>query len=169
MNTRFSKIILVLAVVSLLGAGSVLAGNGPASGDCDGTGDGTCTSAGNGGNGGGKGGPNAERGGSPLQKAARMDEMLGLDDEQEAAVLAFFQNQEATRQALHEEIWATYGPLICEQREANEGSFQEFLAGILEADQLAIHAEMLANREAKRLNRQNRRGNGGMDCSQFDE
>jgi hypothetical protein len=168
MNTRFSKSMLVLAVVSLLAAGSALAGNG--SGECNGTGDGTCTSAGGSGNGSGNGGPNAERGGSPLQKAARLDRVLGLDDGQETAVLDFLQNQEASRQQLREDIWSMFGRQICEQREANEGAFHAFLLSILNDDQLAIHQEMLANREAKRANnRQKRGGNGGLDCSQFDE
>ena len=167
MKTRFSKSIFVLFVASLLAAGSALAGNGP--GDCSGTGDGTCATAGGNGNGGENGGPKGERGGSPLQKTARIDAVLDLDDDQEAAVLSFLQNQEAGRRALREEIWSTFGRQICEQREANEGAFHEFLLSILEADQLAIHEEMLAKREANRAGRKTRRGDGGLDCSQFDD
>lgn len=172
MNTRFSKFILVLAAVSMLGAGSVYAGNGP--GECDGSGDGTCTSASGGsGNGGGNGirngGEGGERGGSPLQKADRLDRLLDLSDDQEAQLLTFLQNQESNRQALRAEIWATYGPLICQQRESNQGALHEFLLSIASDDQALILADMEANREAKRANRQNRRGNGDFDCSQFDE
>ena len=171
MNTRFSKTLLVLAAASLLGAGSVLAGNGL--GECDGTGDGTCTSAAGGGNGGAKGNRNGgfggERGGSPLQKADRLDQVLDLSGEQEAQVLLFLQNQEPSRKQLREEIWATYGPLICQQREANQGALHEFLVSIADEDQIAILQEMETNREARMANRQNRRGNGEQDCSQFDE
>jgi hypothetical protein len=171
MNTRFSKSILVLAAVGLLGAGSVLAGNGP--GECDGTGDGTCTSATGGGNGQGKGnrngGSGGERGGSPLQKTDRLDQVLDLNDDQETLLLTFLQNQEVNRKTLRTEIWERYGPLICQQREANRGALHEFLLGIADADQKLILQEMEARREADGANRQNRRGRGEQDCSQFDE
>ena len=171
MNTRFSKSILVLAAVGLLGAGSVLAGNGP--GECDGAGDGSCTSAAGGGKGHAKGnrngGAGGERGGSPLKKADRLDQVLDLNDTQEAQVLTFLQNQETSRKQLHEEIWATYGPLICQQREANRGALHDFLLGIADTNQLVILQEMEANREARMANGQNRRGKGEQDCSQFDE
>jgi hypothetical protein len=171
MNTRFSKTILIFAAASLLGAGSVLAGNGP--GECGGTGDGTCTSAAGGGNGGARGNRNGgfggERGGSPLQKADRLDQVLDLSDEQEDLVLEFLRSQEPGRKQLREEIWATYGPLICQQREANQGALHEFLVSIAEEDQVEILQEMEAKREARMANRQNRRGNGEQDCSQFDE
>ncbi len=173
MNTRFSKTLLVLAAAGLLGAGSVYAGNGPGGADCDGSGDGTCTSAAGNGKGGGKGlrngGPGGDRGGSPLQKTDRLDQALDLTDDQETQVLNDLQNQEANRQALRAEIWENYGPLICQQREANQGALHEFLLGIASEEQALILAEMEANREAKRANRQNRRGGGDFDCSQFDE
>lgn len=148
MNNRFSKSIVILGVVSLLSAGAAFAANG--------NGNGT---------GSGKGGTNAEFSGDPANKMARMSEMLGLDADQEDAILSFFRQQQTEREELRALIMETFGDQICAQREANQGEFEELLLLILDTDQLAIHEEMKANREARQAERQNRRGNGGLDCS----
>jgi len=154
MTTRFSKSVLALLAASLLIAGPALAGNG----NGDGTGNGGGKAAGNG------GGVDTEWNGGPANKMARLSEMLGLSDEQEDAILNHFRDQEARREEMRAQIWAMFGPEICAQREANQGSFEALLATILDAEQLMLHEEMKANREAKRANRQNKRGNGNFEC-----
>ena len=167
MTTRFSKSILVLAAAGLLSAGSLYAGNG----DCNGTGNGDCTGPGTG-NGSGIGNAQfrqGEPGGNPLQRTDRLANRLGLSAGQTEDVLGFLNRQEEGRQQLRAEIWADYGQLICEQREANQGSFHAFLLTILDDDQKALLAEMEADRLANQSRRQGRHGNGEFDCSQFDE
>ena len=148
MNTRFSKSILVLAIVSMLGTGAALAGNGNGDGD---------------GNGGGKRGGNANAqgdfGGGPAGRMARMSERLGLTEEQEIALLEMFHAHEQERASIREEIMSVYGDTICAQRQAHQ---QDFLS-ILTAEQLAEHEAAMAQRESKRANR-NGRGNGGFEC-----
>lgn len=151
MNTRFSKSILVLAIVSLLAAGSVYSGNGNSDGN---------------GKGGQKGGQNTEWNGGPANKMARMSEMLDLSEAQEDQVLEFFRMQEENRDLMRARIKEAFGDEICAQRAANEGSFEELLVGILDEEQLAIHEEMKARRENRQANnRKGGRGNGGFECT----
>ena len=149
MNTRFSKSILVLAIVSMLGTGAALAGNGNGDGE---------------GNGGGKrGGGNANAqgdfGGGPAGRMARMSERLGLTEDQEVALLEMFHAHEQERANMREEIMAVYGDTICDQRQAHQ---EDFLS-ILTPEQLAEHEAAMAQRESKGANRKGR-GNGGFEC-----
>lgn len=153
MNTRFSKSILVLVAASLLAAGPAMAGNGNSKGDGIGQG-----------NKGARGGANTEWNGGPANRMARMSEALGLTDVQEDAILDFFRQQEAEREQLHADVWAMFGDQICAQREAHRDAFETMLAGILDADQLLLHAEMQSNREARRANRGPDRGKGRFEC-----
>lgn len=153
MNTRFSKSILVLAVVSLLAAGSIFAGNG----NSDGSGNGK---------GGQKAGQDTEWNGGPAHKMARISEMLGLSELQEDQILDFFRMQEENRELMRARIMEAFGDEICAQRAANEGSFEELLLGMLDENQLLIHEEMKANRESRQANnRRGGRGNGGFECT----
>lgn len=154
MNTRFSKSILILAIVSMLSAGSVFAGNG--NGDGSGKGHGKA---------GGKGGANTEWNGGPAQKMSRMSEMLGLTEQQELDLLAFFHEQEANREAMRIRIQEAFGEEICAQRAANEGAFETLLYTVLSEEQIVIHEEMKAQREGRKGNkRRGGRGNGGFEC-----
>lgn len=149
MNTRFSKSVAVLAIVSLLSAGSVFAANGNGDGN---------------GQKGGKGGADTEWTGGPAHKMARMSEMLGLDAAQEDAILNQLRIQDENRAALREQIQLEFGGEICSQRAANQADMDALLASILTPEQYALHLEMQANREANRANRQGGRGNGGFEC-----
>lgn len=151
MINRFSKSLLVVGVVSLLTAGITFAEPG----NYDAKSAGKYR---------GKGSPNVEQAGGPAHNMARLSEVLDLTAEQEDAILAFFRDRQAEREALRARIMEDYGDEICAQRAANEGSFEDLLFSILDDDQLAIHEEMKANREAKQANRKSRRGNGGFEC-----
>lgn len=147
MYTRFSKSILVLAIVSLLGTGSVLAGNGNGNGD---------------GSGGGKGGnasAEGDFGGGPAGRMARISERLGLSEDQELALLEMFHLHEQERATMREQIMGTYGDSICAQRQAHQ---EDFLS-ILTEEQRAEHEAAMAQRDERRANRQGR-GNGGFEC-----
>ena len=148
MNTRFSKSILVLAIVSMLGTGAALAGNGNGDGD---------------GNGGGKRGGNANAqgdfGGGPAGRMARMSERLGLTEDQEVALLEMFHLHEQERATMRAQIMDVYGDSICDQRQAHQ---EDFLS-ILTPEQLAEHEAAMAQRDERRANRQGR-GNGGFEC-----
>lgn len=153
MYTRFSKSILVLAIVSLLGTGAALAGNG------NGNGDGTGTGGGNGGN------ANAEGdfGGGPAGRMARISERLGLSTDQQHDLLDLFEAQEQERARIHAEIVNQFSDTVCTQRRLHQ---DEFLL-ILTPEQRAEHEAMMAQREERRANRKGR-GEGGFDCSAED-
>ena len=165
MNTRFVKTITTLAIVSLLAAGTVMAGNGKGAGDGSGIGQNA-------------GGANTEANGGPANRMARLSEMLGLTEAQEDAVLEFFRVRDAERQDLQAQvqamIQAEFGVAICTQRAANQGEFEALLAGLgLTDEQLALHEEMKATREERQENRKanrngNGNGNGGIDCSLYE-
>lgn len=146
MNTRFSKSILIVAIVSLLGSGTVLAGNGNGNGDGSGAG-------------GGKFSADGDFNGSPANRMARISERLGLDPEQEKALLDLFYLHEQERVNMRADIMEAYGDTICAQRQAHQ---QDFL-DILTEEQKAEHEAMMADRENRRGNRKGR-GEGGFEC-----
>jgi hypothetical protein len=154
MTTRFSKSILVLAAAALLSAGSVLAGNGsgPGNGDCSGTGDGTCTAEG-GGNGGAQ-----YRQGEAADRMARMTKRLGLTLQQQKAALDLFDAHAGERAKIREQIFEDYGEDICAQREQHRREFLDLLT----PEQLALHEDMLRQREGRRGD--DRNGFGGFEC-----
>ena len=86
MNTRLSKTITILAVVSLLTAGSALAQR--QNGDRDWQ----------------KGPPSVE------EKLARISAALGRDDQQAVDMFFVLQEQEQYKAALHEQTMALMGP-----------------------------------------------------------
>lgn len=143
MTKRFSQTILVLVAVSLLGAGTALA-KGPGNA---------------GGEGFGAGNQQTEDGqkGSPAQRMARISERLGLSEEQEVELLELFHQHEQGRADMHDAIMLQFGGEICALRAAQ----QEAFLAILTPEQLALHEEMQANREARGGAR---RGNGKLEC-----
>ena len=153
MNTRFSKSILVLAIVSMLGTGAALAGN--VNGNGDGSGDG---------NPGGKFSTEGDFNGSPANRMARISERLDLDPDQEKALLDMFYLHEQERADMRAEIMGMYGETICAQRQDHQQDFLKILTG----EQLAEHEAMMAEREARRANNRKGRGEGGFDCSAED-
>ena len=152
MNTRFSKSILVLAIVSLLGTGAALAG-----GNGNGNGDGT-------GVGGGNAGAQGDFGGGPADRMARISERLGLSTDQQHDLLDLFDAQERERARIHADIVNDYGDRVCTQRRLHQAEFQ----ALLTADQLALHEAMMAQRQERRANNGQGRGAGGFDCSAED-
>ena len=149
MINRFSKSLLILGVVSLLTAGAAFA----QSGKYDAKSEGKYR---------GKGNPNVEQTRGPAHNMARLSQALELTPEQEDAILTFFRDRQAERDALRERIMEDYGDEICAQRAASEAAFEDLLYSILDDEQLAAHEEMKANREARQAKRQNRRGGGGI-------
>ena len=156
MNTRFSKSILVLAIVSLLGTGAALAGgNGNGNGNGDGAGVG---------GGGGNAGAQGDFGGGPAGRMARISERLSLSTDQQHDLLDLFDAQERERARIHADIVNDYGDRVCTQRRLHQEEFQ----ALLTPDQLALHEVMMAQREERRANNGQRRGAGGFDCSAED-
>ena len=149
MINRFSKSLLILGVVSLLTAGAAFA----QSGKYDANSEGKYR---------GKGKPNAEQNRGAAHNMAHLSQALELTPEQEDAILAFFRDRQAEREAMRERIMADYGDEICAQRAASETAFEDLLYSILDDEQLAAHEEMKAKREARQAKRQERRGGGGL-------
>ena len=138
MNTRLSKTITILAIVSLLSAGSAFAQK-QNNGDRDWQ----------------KGPPTVE------EKLARISAALGLDDAQSVAMLVVLQEQEQTRIRLHEETMALMGPEICADRAATESAILE----ILTAEQAELFLQMKEERKGKANDRRSGNRGGGLDCS----
>lgn len=153
MNTRFSNSILVLAAASLLGAASAFAGNGPGDGDCDG--DGTCDGSG----GGNKAQAQQRDHGGPADRMARMANRLGLSDEQQVQALELFQVHAQDRDQLRAQVLEQFGPDICAQRDQHRTEFR----ALLNEEQLALHDEMLQQRDRARAN--DRGGFGSLECA----
>lgn len=151
MKTRLNKTVLLLATISMLGAGSVFAGNGP--GECDETG--TCEGkAGN--RGGGKSQQMQQRGG-PADHMARMAQRFDLTEEQQIEALKLFGVHEQDRAEVRARMFEDYGLEICAQRDQQR---EEFLA-LLDDEQKALHDEMAQ----RRGNREGRGGGlGGFEC-----
>jgi hypothetical protein len=156
MNHRFSKSLILIGLVSLLAAGTSFAapGNGQGVGPAN---PGAADSA-----------PGIDRGAGPAQRMARFSETLQLTESQEDEILEFFRAREAEREAMQQRIADTFGQQICEQRAANDGAFEELLLSVLNEDQLLIHEEMKAQREARKASRKMSRRGGGLDCSIYD-
>ena len=150
MNTRFSKSILVLAIVSLLGTGAALAG-GNGNGNGDGSGVGV---------GGSNAGAQGDFGGGPAGRMARINERLNLSTDQQHDLLDLLDAQERERAQIHADIVNDYGDRVCTQRRLHQAEFQ----ALLTPDQLALHEAMMAQRGERRANNGQRRGAGGFDC-----
>ena len=142
MNPRISKTAAFVATLCLLSAGTAFAQNQ-------------------------KGGPKHDRDwqkGPPSveEKLARISTALELSDEQSVQMLELLQAQEQQRAAMHEQTMALMGEEICAQRAAHE----QAVLDILTAEQTEQFLEIKAARDERRQGRENRRGGGGLDCSE---
>jgi Spy/CpxP family protein refolding chaperone len=119
MNTRLSKTISVLAVASLLTAGSVVAQNHKDDNDWQ------------------------KRPPSTEEKLARISTALGLSDEQSVQMLVVLQQQTENRAALHEQKMELLGPEICAQRAETEDA----ILAILTAEQTELFLQIKEDRQ----------------------
>jgi len=138
MNTRLSKMVSILAIASLLTAGSVLAQNRQSDNDWQ------------------KGPPTAE------EKLARISAALNLSGDQSQEMLRVLQEQGEKGAALHEQTMMLMGPEICAQRAENE----EAILAILDADQTELFLQRKEQRRADAANTRNRNAKrmGELDC-----
>jgi hypothetical protein len=150
MTTRLNKTILALAAISMLGAGSVLAGKGPGDGSCDGSE--ACD-----GKGGGNNQQMQQRGG-PADHMAKMANRFGLTLEQQIKALELFDLHQQDRAQVRERMFEDYGVEVCAQRDQHREEFR----ALLNDEQKALHDEMAQ----RRGNRENRNGGGfgGFEC-----
>ena len=130
MNTRLSKMVSILAIASLLTAGSVLAQNRQSDNDWQ------------------KGPPTAE------EKLARISAALNLSGDQSQEMLRVLQEQGEKGAALHEQTMMLMGPEICAQRAENE----EAILAILDADQTELFLQMKEQRQASQSRNAKRMG-----------
>ena len=139
MNTRLSKLVSIIAMVSLLTAGSVLAQNQ-------------------------KGGREDWQNGTPTaeEKLAQISAALNLSGDQSREMLRLLQDQEEKRAALHEQTMMLLGPEICAQRVENE----EAMLAILNAEQTELFLQIKEHRQANAANSRGRhaRRMGGPNC-----
>jgi len=130
MNTRLSKMVSILAIASLLTAGSVLAQNRQSDNDWQ------------------KGPPTAE------EKLARISAALNLSGDQSQEMLRVLQEQGEKGAALHEQTMMLMGPEICAQRAENE----EAILAILDANQTELFLQMKEQRQASQSRNAKRMG-----------
>jgi len=138
MNTRLSKMVSILAIASLLTAGSVLAQNRQSDNDWQ------------------KGPPTAE------EKLARISAALNLNGDQSQEMLRLLQEEGEQRAALHEQTMMLMGPEICAQRAEHE----EAMLAILDQDQTELFMQMKKQRQASATRSQGRNTKrmGGLNC-----
>ena len=136
MKTRLAKTVSILAVVSLLAAGSAFAEKQYGGRDWQ------------------KGPPSVE------ERLARISAALDLSDEQSLEMLAILQEQEEQKAALHEQMMELMGPEICAQQAETEAA----ILGILTDDQAELWLQHREDHQNK-PRRKNRGGNTGLDCS----
>jgi len=139
MNSRLSKMLSILAVISLLSAGGAIAQN--QRGDREDW---------------QKGPPTAE------EKLAQISAALNLSGDQSQEMLRLLQEQGDKNAALHEQTMLLMGPEICAQRAENE----EAILAILDAEQTELFLQIKEQRQLANTNRKGRRGNGmgELDC-----
>jgi hypothetical protein len=141
MNTRLSKTMMILAIVSLLSAGSALAQRQNRERDWQ------------------KGPPTVE------ERLARMSAALNLNSEQSMQLHAKLQEQAENKAYLHEQVMEFLGPEICAQRAEHE---QAILA-ILSDEQAALFLEIKQQRQERKANNtNNRKGGGGNGMGKLD-
>ena len=136
MNTRLTRTVSILAVVSLLAAGSAFAEKQHGGRDWQ------------------KGPPSVE------ERLARISAALDLSDEQSLEMLAILQEQEENKAALHEQMMEMMGPEICAQRAQTE----EAILGTLTAEQTELYLQIREDRQGK-SRRKGHGGNAEPDCS----
>ena len=136
MNTRLARTASILAVVSLLAAGSAFAEKQHGGRDWQ------------------KGPPSVE------ERLARISAALDLSYEQSQDMLAILQEQEENRAALHEQMMELMGPEICAQKAQTE----EDILGILTAEQTELYLQIREDRQGQ-SRKKGRGGNAELDCS----
>ena len=138
MNTRLSKTVSILAIASLLTAGSVLAQNWQSDKDWH------------------KGPPTAE------EKLARISAALNLSSVQSQEMLRLLQEEGEQRAALHEQTMMLMGPEICAQRADHE----EAMLAILDQEQTELFLQMKEQRQANATRSQSRNAKrkGELNC-----
>jgi len=119
MNSRLSKAASVLAVASLLSAGSVVAQHHKDDSDWQ------------------------KRPASTEEKLARISTALGLSDEQSVQMLVVLQQQAENRAALHQQKMTLLGPEICAQRAETEDA----ILAILTAEQTELFLQIKEDRQ----------------------
>ena len=135
MKTRLAKTVSILAVVSLLAAGSAFAEKQYGGRDWQ------------------KGPPSVE------ERLARISAALDLSDEQSLEMLAILQEQEEKKAALHEQMMELMGPEICAQQAETEAA----ILGVLNAEQTELWLQHREDRQNK-SRRKNRGGGAGLEC-----
>jgi hypothetical protein len=138
MRIRLSKTISIIAIVSLMAAGTALAQNQQGVRDWQ------------------KGPPSVE------EKLAHISTALDLSDEQSLEMLVILQQQEEARAAFHEQTMALIGPEICAHRLETE----EAILAILTAEQAETFLQFREERQLKdEKHDRGRRSRGGeLDC-----
>jgi len=132
--------ISIVAVISLMSAGSALAQNQ-------------------------KGGREDWQKGPPTaeEKLARISAALNLSGDQSQIMLRLLQEQEEKRAALQEQTMLLMGPEICAQRAEHE----EAMLAILDAEQSELFLQIKEQRQQDNANR-NRKGHGGNGMGELD-
>ena len=138
MKTFLKPIVSILAVASLIAAGSTFAQQ-QHKGDRDWH----------------KGPPSVE------EKLARISDALDLTDQQSTEMLAVLQEQESNREALHQRTMEIMGAEICAQKAQAE----EAILAILDAEQAELFLQMKEDRQVRANGpTRSRKGHDGPDC-----
>ena len=138
MNSRLSKVVSILAVVSLLSAGSVLAQSRQRDNDWQ------------------KGPPSVE------EKLARISAALNLNDQQSIDMHVLLLEQDKNRAEIHQQAMAMLGPEICAQKAENEKA----ILTILDQEQTKLFLEIKEQREANAASPRKHHANriGELNC-----
>ena len=142
MRNHLSKTLSIIAIVSLMAAGTALAQNQQGAGAWQ------------------KDPPRVE------EKLAHISAALDLSDEQSLEMLVILQQQEEARAALHEQTMTLIGPEIC----AHKLETGEAILAILTAEQTETFLQIREERQLKaEKHDRGRRGRGGdLDCSGYE-
>ena len=143
MNTRISTPITILAISCLLAAGSTFAQaeNGEGKGKR-----------------GGRGGPP-----SVEERLARINERLGLSDEQSVQMLKAMQAHEQERKALMDANMEEMAPVICAMQDGHEAAILEILDDNQEVEFIEMKDKFKNRAKGRRGGRGD--GPGRIDCS----
>jgi len=141
MHTRLSNIATILAIASLLAAGSALAQNQKNKRDWQ------------------SAPPSVE------EKLAHISAALDLSDEQSVEMLVVLQEQKEKRVLLHEQSMALMGPEIC----AHKYETEEAILAILTPEQTETFLQIREERQDK-AHEQKRggRNRGDLDCTGYE-
>jgi hypothetical protein len=99
------------------------------------------------------------------QQLARLSDALDLSDEQSAEMLAILQEQEKTRQALQDRTMELMGAEIC----AHKAQSEEEILSILDAEQTELFLQMREERQFRANDKtRSRKGRDPLDCSGYE-